>query len=234
MSPVMQLVRPVWLNTYWVANALGLCEGLWPHADELNVDHGHFFALVTKYSIDAAVLGLCKLYDRSNPQYKKDTIPSLNEHLKINFTPQYSQRLDAGILIDLGASEDTAAEIVTRLRGNGDFADTKTKIFELIDQQMPRRKNGSPLRRLFTHRDKNIAHQEQLIEAPEYVKEAPKSLPSFEDMLSLNKWASDFCRLVVTLLSNESLLTSPVSAQIAALNVVEKVLGKKFDPSKRF
>ncbi len=226
---VMEIVGPVWLNTYWVENALGICEGLWVHAEELNVDHGHFFALVTKYVIDSAVLGICKLYDLSNPQYKKDTVSNLREHLSNHFTAVYAPRLDAGTLIDLGASEDAAGQIVVGLRAGNDFSATKTKIFTIIDENMPRNECSPPLKRLFTHRNKSIAHQQQLATLTTLVAEELKELPSLDEMLTLNKWASDFCRLVVRLTSNETLLPHAVSARIAALNVVAKVLGKNLD-----
>ncbi len=196
------------------------------------MDHGHFFALVAKYSLDAAVLGICRLYDRSNPRYEKDTVPNLDEYLKKNFNTEFARRIDTGILVGLGAPEETASKILARLLTNSDFADIRTKIFEIVDKSMPCCQPGSPLDRLFLHRNKTIAHQEQLTTVTEYVKEALACLPSLDQMLTLNKWAMDFCRLVVTALSNGTLLPHPTSARIAALNVVAKVLGKNFDPAK--
>lgn len=78
---LMVLLNPVWANTFWVKNALELYEGVTQHADKL-AEHGHFFGLVQKYAVDGAVLGLCRLFDRSNPQHKKDTIPSLFDHIR--------------------------------------------------------------------------------------------------------------------------------------------------------
>jgi hypothetical protein len=233
MEPgVMEIAGPVWLNTYWVENALGLCEGMWVHADELNVDHGHFFALATKYALDVAVLGICKLYDGSTPQYKKDTVLSLNEYLRTNLAQKFARRLDTDLLVDLGASEQEAGKLVASLNGNASLSSIKGEIFKIVDLNMPRNESGSPLKRLFTHRNKNIAHQQQLATLTALVSGELKDLPSLHEMLTLNKWASDFCRFVVTLTSNETLLPHAVSARMAALNVAAKVLGKTFDPSK--
>lgn len=228
-SDVTDAVRPVWLNTYWVENALGLCEGIWRHAAELNVSHPHFFGLVAKYAVDSAVLGLCKLYDSSNPQYKKDTVLNLNEHLRGHLTAAYASRLDAAVLVELGASCRSASEIVSSLRGGTDFPRVAAKIYATIDEHMPRPDKASPLQGLFIHRNKFIAHQQQLATLTELVKEKLKSLPSLDEMEKLNRWAMAFCRLVVTLMSNETLLPHAVSARVAALNVIAKVLGKNFD-----
>jgi hypothetical protein len=70
---VRAALDPVWYNTHWVKEALGLYEGVSKHADELNVNHAHFFGLVQKFALDVSVIGLCKLYDTSNPIYQKDT-----------------------------------------------------------------------------------------------------------------------------------------------------------------
>lgn len=231
---VLDLVQPVWQNTYWIANALGLCEGLWPHASELNADHGHFFSLITKLALDAVVVGICKLYDESNPRYQKDTILSLNEHFKQNITSTFCRRLDAEILIHLGADNQRATDIIRDIFNNGDFDEVKAKIFAIIDEHIPRRAEGTPLRRLFTHRDKIVVHQDRLISPSGDLQEALKALPSFDEMEKINKWSMDFCRLVVLTLSNGSLLLTPVPARAAATNVVEKILGEKFNPSKNF
>src|SRR5690349_14665025 len=87
-SELMALLNPVWFNTYWVKNALELYEGVTRHAGKLD-EHRHFFALVQKFSLDAVVLGLCKLFDRSNRQREKDTIPSLIDYLTNKLTDAY-------------------------------------------------------------------------------------------------------------------------------------------------
>lgn len=225
----MEVVGPVWLNTYWVHNALGLSEGIWRHAEELNTYHGHFFGLATKYAIESAVLGICKLYDGSNAQFKKDTVLNLSEHLRSHFTVTYAGRLGADLLVELGASAQTAQGIVASIRCGRDFSRAKEKICGIIDQHMPRPEKGTPLKRLLTHRNKVIAHQQQLTTLTALVREELNLLPSLNEMENLNRWAMAFCRLVVTVLSDETLLPHALSARTAALNVVAKALGKNFD-----
>ena len=86
-----------------------------------------------------------------------------------------------------------------------------------------------PLKQIFLYRNKVAAHQEQLTES---LAKRLEYLPSLGDMQSINQWASDFCELSVTVLSlTETFVPSVISARMAALNVVAKVLGKHFDPS---
>jgi hypothetical protein len=105
---LMARLKPVWLNTYWVKNALGLCEGIWKHGDDLH-QHQHFFGLVHNFTVSAGVLGICKLFDRSSPRYDKDTIPDLFDYVKVNLTDAYVSRLDPKTLIDFGVCDCGAA-----------------------------------------------------------------------------------------------------------------------------
>ena len=86
---VRAALDPVWFNTFWVKNALGLYEGVSKHADELNVNYGHFFGVIQRISLDSAVLGICKLFDKGSPSYQKDTIPELFYYLKKHLKGSY-------------------------------------------------------------------------------------------------------------------------------------------------
>ena len=110
------LLDPIWFNTYWVKNALELYEGVSKHAEELNTNYAHFFGLVQKFALDSAVLGICKLFDKSNPQYQKDTISELFAYLKIHFTKAYVFRLKTETLMGLGVSEQDATGLAAGLR----------------------------------------------------------------------------------------------------------------------
>jgi hypothetical protein len=224
---LMALLNPVWFNTYWVKNALELYEGVTQHADKLD-EHAHFIGLVQKFSLDAVVLGLCKLFDRSNPQYVKDTVPSLLDYLKANLTDVYVSRLETSILTDLEMSHEVAARIVGGFRTRTDFAATKAFLFDSIDALVPTRKRCAALEKLITRRDKIVVHQERVSDD---VKEELKYLPSIMEIQTLNKWASNFCRFMACIMSNATLITNGPSARIAALNVIAKVLGKNFDLS---
>jgi hypothetical protein len=48
-------------------------------------------------------------------------------------------------------------------------------------------------------------------------------------MEKINNWASNFCELICCIMTNETLLPHTVSARMAALHVVAKVLDKRFD-----
>ena len=91
---------------------------------------------------------------------------------------------------------------------------------------MPACATNSTLEKLFLVRDKVIAHQEQLTDA---VRGLVKYLPSLDEMLKLNAWSMRFCEFMACLLSNESFLPHSVSARMAALHVVAKILGKDFE-----
>ena len=106
-SELMVILNGVWANTYWVKNALEIYEGITQYAPDL-AEHGHFIALVQQFSLDAAALGLCKLFDRSSPTYKKNTVPELMDYLTNNFADDFISRLDIGTLENVGIDKDEA------------------------------------------------------------------------------------------------------------------------------
>src|SRR6266404_2513549 len=115
-NDVMIRLKPVWSNTFWIKNALDLCEGIWQHADNIPVQNHHFFALVEKFSVDAVVVGICKLFDRSNRHYDKDSIPELMNYARSHLTDAYVARLDARLLIGLGVGDAEAAKCLDQNR----------------------------------------------------------------------------------------------------------------------
>jgi hypothetical protein len=225
-NDVMTRLKPVWLNTFWIKNALDLCEGIWQHADDLPAQNHHFFALVEKFSVDAVVVGICKLFDRSNPHYDKDTIPELMNYARTHLTDAYVARLDARVLIRLGVGDGEASNIVTGYKTRSALEQTRDTLFNLLDDFMPSKKPSSPLEQLFLFRDKVVAHQERVGCA---LAAQLKHLPCVDDMEKINNWASDFCELISCIMTNETLMPHAVSARMAALHVVAKVLDKKFD-----
>jgi AbiU2 len=224
-TDLMALVNPVWSNTYWVKSALELYEGITKHVDALKM-HAHFFALVQKFSMDAAVLGICKLFDRSNPQFEKNTVPSLLCYLRDNLTDAYIARIDLGILTALGMELSTAETIVTNIRQGEDFTITKNALCESLQKLVPISGQCPSLAKLMKYRNKIAVHQERVSDA---IKEEMKYLPSLTEMEMLNTWAINFCLLIVSAMSNTSLIMGGPSARISALNVVATILGKNFD-----
>jgi hypothetical protein len=223
---IMARLKPVWTNTFWIKNALDLCEGIWLHADEIPKQNHHFFALVEKFSIDAVVLGICKLFDRGNRRYDKDTIPAVMDYAKAHLTDAYVARLDIRVLFDLGTGDAEATNIVAGFNTQSAFPQARDTLFNLLDDLMPTRKPNSPLEQLFLFRDKVVAHQERVGCG---LAAQLKYLPCVDDMEKINNWASNFCELISCIMTNETLSPHTVSARMAALHVVAKVLDKKFD-----
>jgi hypothetical protein len=227
----MSVMEPVWYNTYWVKNALEQWEGVSKYATELNKVHGHFWGLTQKFALDAAVIGLCKLYDTSNKRYPKHTVHELLDYLQKNLTQETGSNVQKNDLLALTISEEVATQIISDFRSPENFKEAKVKLINAIDSVLPNKDSGSPLERIFMVRDKIVAHQEQLSDA---IKEQTKSLPPLEDMEKLNQWANSFCQLFAHIfVPNTMLGDSCISARMAALNIVKKVLGRTFnDPAK--
>ena len=228
-NEVMTRLTPVWRNTYWIKNALELCEGIWQHAGEIPEQYHHFFGLVHNFALQSVLLDICKLFDRSNRRFAKDTIPDLMNYAKNQFTEAYASRLDTRNLVDLGVSDADAQRIVQGLNTRGNYSQARDDLFSNIERLMPTRENNPTLEKLFLVRDKVVAHQERLDCA---LHERMKHLPSLDDMEKVNDWSSNLCQLIACMLTNETLLPHGVSARMAALKVVAKVLDKKFDPEK--
>jgi hypothetical protein len=127
----MTRLKPVWLNTYWVKNALGLCEGIWTHGNDLQ-QHHHFFGLVHNFTVNAAILGICKLFDTSNRRYDKDTIPDLIDYMKKHLTATYVSRLDRTTLIDLGLCDVAATRIISGFSKSSTFSNSRDDLFQNI------------------------------------------------------------------------------------------------------
>jgi len=222
---VRATLDPVWFNTYWIKNALELYEGVSKHADELKENYNHFFGVIQKFSLDAAVLHISKIFDKSNPRYQKDTIPSLFSYLKANLTDAYVVRLKVETLIGLGISQCDADRLLPGLRT--DFRKYKDEFIDIIENIVPDNKNNDTLKFLLSYRNKILTHQERLDDA---LKEQLKYLPSLHEMEQLNNWAINFCLLAISLLTpNISLIPNGQSVRIAALNVVAKLLDKELD-----
>jgi AbiU2 len=227
-SELMVILNGVWFNTFWVKNALGLYEGITRHAVELD-EHSHFGALVQQFSLDAAALGICKLFDRSTPKFQKNTVPELMDYLTCHFTDDYISRLDIATLTALGVPQDDACNIVMKFHRGMDLPETKTDLLKLLNSRIPNNETAA-LKTLLTYRNKFVAHQERVSDV---VKAQVANLPSLDAMEKITEWASNFCELVACVLTNMTLLSnSGPSARIAALHVVAKILGKDFHPSK--
>jgi HEPN superfamily AbiU2-like protein len=229
-DPAQALIQPVYSNTFWIENALALYDGVSLHADLLNERHGLFFGLVQKFTIDSVVVGICKLFDTSNPRNRKDTVPELLVYLRENLEPRYVGRLRSSDLVDLGIPADNAQEILAQLNSASKFNIGKGRFATALDTSMPNKERSPPLNKLFLLRNKVVAHQDRVSDA---VREELKFLPTFEEMEALNRWAKTFCLLLYRVLTPITMVDSVKSARMAALNVVAKVLGKTFDDTSK-
>jgi hypothetical protein len=109
--------------------------------------------LIEKFSLDAVVVGICKLFNCSNRRYDKDTIPEVMNYARTHLTDAYVARLDACVLIELGVSDAEATNIVTGFKTKSALSQTRDTLFNLLDDLMPTRKPGSPLEQLFLFRE---------------------------------------------------------------------------------
>lgn len=222
-----EILDAVWANTFWVENALQLYEGISKHAEKLKNEHAHFFGLVQKFSLDAAVLGIFRLFDRSNRRYRKNTIPDLLEFVKSELTDAYIARLTPELLTRLGIRADDAGEITTALRDPSGFERMKERLIAALEETMPTVDRCLSLKTIITYRDKVVAHQEHISEA---LREQLAELPSIDDMERINKWAANLCVLAASVLTpNLTLAAGGRSARMAALNVAAKALGINLD-----
>jgi hypothetical protein len=114
--------------------------------------------------------------------------------------------------------------------GSGSSA-TKDRLFALLEPLLPACATNRTLEKLFLVRDKVVAHQEQLTDA---VQAMVKDLPSLDEMEKLNAWSMSFCEFIACLLSNESFAPHGVSARMAALHVVAKILDKDFETGANY
>jgi hypothetical protein len=230
-AALMCRLKPVWTNTYWIKNALDLCAGIWTHGAEIPPQHHHFFALVQEFALRSAILDTCKLYDQTNKRFAKDTIPDVLQYAEDHFSYIYNSRVDEAQLVDLGVSAADARLIVNGFKAGSDYSATKDRLFAHLEPLLPTCATNSTLEKLFLVRDKVIAHQEQLTDT---VHELVKYLPSLHEMETLNAWSMSFCELMACLLSNETFLPHAVSARMAALHVVAKILGKDFESGANY
>jgi hypothetical protein len=132
-AALMCLLKPVWTNTYWIKNALDLCEGIWQRGAEIPPRHHHFFALVQEFALRSAVLDTCKLYDHSNRRFAKDTIPALLQYAKDYFTDIYICRVDEKQLVNLGVCVEDARLIVHGFKVGSDYSATNDRLFALLE-----------------------------------------------------------------------------------------------------
>jgi hypothetical protein len=173
----MNMVAPVSHNVYWAQKALELYEGVSQHAEELKQNFGYyFFGLTQKFSLDCAVVGICKIFDTSNPKYEKDTVPALMDYLKHNLPDAYISRLSKSHLTALFVSDADAERIVGEFKNKCDFEKTKNKMLDSINNFMPNTDSNPPLKKLFRFRNKVAAHSERLDDARAGLKNLHRTL----------------------------------------------------------
>ena len=224
---IMNLVNPLWFNTYWVKNALEQFQVISKYTSELSKTDSQFWILTQKFSLDGAVIGLCKIYDKST-SYNKHAMPELIKFIKENFSAHHISNIQIDSLVSLKIKRKTAEEIKFSLYDNEiKFLNNKNRLFSAIGENIPKYKkdDGTPLERLFKFRDKIAAHQEQLDDA---LQEQVNLLPSIEKMEELNELAMNFCNLFVQIFTGKN-ITKYNSTWMKTIAVIRSVLGDKFN-----
>jgi hypothetical protein len=230
-AALMCRLKQVWTNTYWIKNAWTCAREYGRTALKSPRNITIFFALVQEFALQSAILDTCKLYDQTNRRFAKDTIPDVLQYAEDHFSYTYNSRVDEAQLVDLGVCAEDARLIVNGFKSGSDYSATKDRLFAHLEPLLPTCATNSTLEKLFLVRDKVIAHQEQLTDA---VHELVKYLPSLHEMETLNAWSMSFCEFMACLLSNETFLPHAVSARMAALHVVAKILGKDFESGANY
>ncbi len=223
--PMQKTLLAVWLNTFNVTNAINVYGALGKHAQELNKYHASFWGLTQRFSMNSAVMSICKLYDVSNKHFIKNTVPRLFNYLEDNLQITNAPSIQAERLIKIGVPADTASEIVLRLNKRDTFDAAKKEMLAEILSHLPSAKSDKSLKRIFTVRNKSLAHQEEL---DNVLEEQVKFLPSLEEMERLNNWAIHFCELLSDVFNQQLPVTSKCS-HMATKNVIKKFLGLNFD-----
>jgi hypothetical protein len=222
------LIKPVWVNTFWVRNALEQDEAIGKMAMKLNGAHSHFWGTTQKFALDSAVMGICKIYDTRSQRNKKCTVYEILKFLERSISEEHFRYLDQEKLKTMGFEDDALNRITS---GSLGFEERKSLLLCSLRGLLPTPNLKIQLDRLFTYRDKALAHQDRIDDA---LKEQFKSLPSLADMGALNDAAGKLCELVSPLFFNTGLFrNSGPSNWMSTLNVIKKFLNISFDdPNK--
>ena len=133
-NDVFKLIKPILINVYKVEEAIGIYEGIMKYPQRINdANHGWFFGIVRNMTLEIMTLSSCRIYDKSNPQYKKHTIPELIKIYKQN------------------------SFFLSTLKNQASI-----KKLQLFIDNIPSKDNDPCLTSLMEWRNKVIAHQENL------------------------------------------------------------------------
>lgn len=221
-SPLMQAVLPVWHNTFWIKRALDMYDGIAACASEINeTKRGRFFGAAQQFALDSAIINLCKLYDTSNKDIDKYTVPNLCKVFINHFSQDHILCLNIQSLVELGISEKKVGALLTKFSDPKLFGKTRDQLVVLLKGVMPSKNNSSSLKQLIEFRNKVGAHQEQLNAAD---RGKLRLLPSLDEMEKLNSWAYNFCKFIAITLGGTHINSSATSTKMAAFNVIMDVL----------
>lgn len=202
---------------------MGQWEGIAERAPELNKEHGHFWFLTQKFALEAAIIGVCKLYDDGNKKHSGHTVGKPLIYLTENLTLETCLTIEKTDLTALTIKEDTATRIISDFRDcNHNFEDAKQHLIRAIEQIIPNKESDPHLKKIFTFRNKVVAHQEQLAAC---TKDDLKDLPPLEEMTRLNERAFKFCQFFAhVFVPNTDLGYPSICARMITLNVVKRYL----------
>lgn len=228
-EPVYKLVIPIWGNICWINAALDQYDAIGKHAVELKETTTYaFWGNTQRFSLDWAVIGICKLYDTSNRSYKKYTIPELIECISPLFKSDHRSRLCAQSTYNFHFLNDKENLVFSAFNDASKFDEARGNLVSKLKEIISDKMQESSLKRLSTYRDKFLAHHEQV---DEILKEALKSLPPLEEIRKLNHLASEFCQFSANIFIPDTTLLDLNRRRscMNTLNVIARDLEKNLD-----
>ncbi len=225
----LEYIKPVFLNSIRIEDALGIDEAISKHARELNEhNHGIFWGAVQDNALIVAILTICKLYDTSSKNKEKHTVPALLEWFELNLKPDNVVHLSMDTFSQAPICIfEKAPFFLENFEKN--FDATKIEFFKLLKMNTPTQNNNKDLNQLILYRHQVLAHQAVLKQS---AREKFRHLPSLASMETLGKWAESLCETMMKMFDCPVLKTGRCT-RMAALNVIKKVLSKNFDdPAK--
>ncbi len=210
-----KFIDPIWLNTYWVHQALGVYEAIGTQAKIVNSDKNksHFWGMSQQFALSHAVIVLFKIYDPSNKSHFKHCLPKAYELLKQRLYKTGLSHVEIYQLTNLGFTQQEAEHVCEQIKNNRLNLDND--FLNILKSRMPD-VNDSAFKRIQEFRNSIGAHQKVLSE------EDKKELPSLEDMERLNLWAEHFCQLLASIIGNRTLIdhTTPCG-RMSTLNAIK-------------
>lgn len=217
-------ITPIWENTYWVYQALGVYEAIADKADLINNDtvQAHFWGVTQQFALTQIAVDLYKIFDPTRSGDKHCVLKAFSL-LKQKIHKEGLPNLEFETLRKVGFSQADAERVIQRERDERSSVDAV--FLDVLQSKIPNDKTPG-FKKLKNFRNIKAAHQKVLS------AEDSKNLPSLEKMQSINSWAEGFCQLVAECCGKRTLINHGIpSGKRITLNVIQKALDLNFDLS---